>query len=288
MQQRFEYRQCLFPGVELMRAFSADTLHRHTHDHFGIGVIDYGGHASLSDAGQIEALAGDLIFVNPGEVHDGRPLSERGRSWRMLYLDIPIIQEAHLDATNDAAGDCVFAAPVLPQSRFRPIFESAFAAAISTDQDQLARLEEILLDIVAHLGSRKPRVDIPDSRIARRAKTRVDDDPTAPISCRELAAEAGVSRYQLHRAFIEHLGLAPHQYILQKRLALARRLIRAGAPLSQVAAATGFYDQSHMNRSFGRQFGISPGKYRTSEDQGNASASFSAIRAHLSKTSADR
>jgi len=45
-----------------------------------------------------------------------------------------------------------------------------------------------------------------------------------------MATESGVSRYQLHRAFIDHLGLAPHQYILQRRLALARRLIRAGIP----------------------------------------------------------
>jgi hypothetical protein len=59
MQHRFEYRQSRLSGVELMRALSARTLDRHTHDHFGIGVIDYVGYASLSDAGQVEALAGD-------------------------------------------------------------------------------------------------------------------------------------------------------------------------------------------------------------------------------------
>jgi len=131
MQHRFEYRQCILPGVELMRASSARTLHRHIHDHFGIGIIDWGGHTSISDAGQIEALAGDLIFVNPGEVHDGRPLSKQWRSWRMLYLDVSVIKGAYSDATGGAAGDVVFPSPVLTHSRFRNIYESAFAAACS-------------------------------------------------------------------------------------------------------------------------------------------------------------
>jgi AraC-like DNA-binding protein len=288
MQHRFEYRPSCLPGVELMRALSARTLARHTHDHFGIGIIDYGGHASLSDAGQIEAQAGDLIFINPGEVHDGRPLSDHGRSWRMLYLDVSIIQDAHADATQGASGDFVFPAPVLAQSRYRAIYESAFASASSSDADQQMRLEEILLNLVAQLGSRKARVDFPDGSILRQARMRVDDNPAAPITLRELAAEAGLSRYQLHRAFLEHFGLAPHQYILQRRLALARRLIREGRLLVDVAATSGFYDQSHMNRSFGRQFGISPGRYSASQDQCVASMSRKAIRAHLSKTPARR
>jgi AraC-like DNA-binding protein len=278
MQHRFEYRQSRLPGVELMRALSARTLDRHTHDHFGIGVIDYGGHSSLSDAGQVEALAGDLIFINPGEVHDGRPLSDHGRSWRMLYLDVSFIHDAHADATQGASGDFVFPVPVLAQSQYRAMYECAFAAASSSDADQSMRLEEILLNLVAQLGIRMARVDFPDGSIIRQARMRVDDNPAAPITLRELAAEAGVSRYQLHRAFVEHFGLAPHQYILQRRLALARRLIRVGTPLVDVAATAGFYDQSHMNRSFGRQFGISPGRYSASRNQ----------RAHLSKTARRR
>jgi AraC-like DNA-binding protein len=244
-----------------MRAVSARALPRHTHDHFGIGVIDQGGHASVSDAGQIEARAGDLIFINPGEVHDGRPLSGLERAWRMLYLDVSLIQDSHADTMDRAKGDFVFPTPVLNHKPFRTIFDSAFAAAVSEDPDQVMHLEENLLQLIAHLGNRiRPSV-LPDREIVRRVQAQINDHPAPPMRLQELAAEAGISRYQLHRAFIEHVGLAPHQYILQRRLALARRLIRKGMGLIDVAAIAGFYDQSHLNRSFYRQFGTSPGRY---------------------------
>jgi AraC-like DNA-binding protein len=77
----------------------------------------------------------------------------------------------------------------------------------------------------------------------------------------ELARESGVSRYQLIRAFARELGLTPHAYILQRRIALAQRLIRAGCDLADVAARAGFYDQSHLTRWFVRQFGVTPSRY---------------------------
>jgi len=46
---------------------------------------------------------------------------------------------------------------------------------------------------------------------------------------------------------------------LQRRVALARRLIAQGLPLAETAAACGFADQSHMTRQFVRKYGVSPG-----------------------------
>ncbi|MGH7880284.1 MAG: AraC family ligand binding domain-containing protein, partial [Candidatus Binataceae bacterium] len=76
-----------FAGVDAMSATSTRTFPRHTHDQYGMGVVDSGAHASLSDRGQVEAGPGSLIFVNPGEVHDGRAIGGRPRSWRILYFD---------------------------------------------------------------------------------------------------------------------------------------------------------------------------------------------------------
>lgn len=53
---------------------SEHTFPRHSHDHFGIGVISQGAQRSWSLLGQVEAGPGDVIIVNPGEVHDGMPL----------------------------------------------------------------------------------------------------------------------------------------------------------------------------------------------------------------------
>ena len=46
-----------------------------------------------------------------------------------------------------------------------------------------------------------------------------------------------------------------------RRLQRARAMIGAGEPLADIAAATGFCDQSHLNRHFKKAFGMSPGRW---------------------------
>ncbi len=63
------------------------------------------------------------------------------------------------------------------------------------------------------------------------------------------------------RAFTRATGLTPHAYQMQRRLLLARRLIRQGMALADAAALGGFADQSHMTRLFVRAYGVSPRRY---------------------------
>jgi AraC-like DNA-binding protein len=81
------------------------------------------------------------------------------------------------------------------------------------------------------------------------------------ISLDDLAALAGLGRFQLAVAFRREVGLPPHAYHVQVRVAAARRLLATGAPAVRVAAETGFADQSHMIRHFRRIMGITPGEY---------------------------
>jgi AraC-like DNA-binding protein len=92
-------------------------------------------------------------------------------------------------------------------------------------------------------------------------RERIDDDPAAAHPLEELAASAGISRFQMVRRFERLTGLTPHAYIVQRRLELARALIRTGAGLADAAAAAGFTDQSHLHRAFTARYGLTPGTY---------------------------
>jgi AraC-like DNA-binding protein len=46
-----------------------------------------------------------------------------------------------------------------------------------------------------------------------------------------------------------------------RRLQQARRMIETGEPLAEIAAETGFADQSHLNRHFKKAFGMTPGRW---------------------------
>ena len=55
--------------------------------------------------------------------------------------------------------------------------------------------------------------------------------------------------------------MPPHQYLISRRVDLARRLILEGEPLRSVAAASGFYDQPHLVRHFKRVLGVGPATF---------------------------
>jgi AraC family transcriptional regulator len=78
-----------------------------------------------------------------------------------------------------------------------------------------------------------------------------------------LAGAAGYSRAQFVRLFRRTTGTSPHRYVLLHRLEQARRLIQSSTlPLAEVASATGFASQSHLNSTFVRFFGRTPGDAR--------------------------
>jgi AraC-like DNA-binding protein len=263
--ERITYRRVALKGIDAMSATTSRTYPRHTHDQYGIGVIDSGGHASLSGRGQVEAGAGSLIFVNPGEVHDGRALGGRPRSWRMLYLEPAAMLAARDDVLEGATGASDFAAPVFADERLRLAFDTAFDSATKhgENSDEMVA-ETATLHLVALLAvnlSSKSRKSSTSTISIGRARDRIDADPAAPLTLASLADETGTSRYQLLRAFSRELGLTPHAYIVQQRLALARRLIRAGSTLVDAASEAGFSDQSHLTRMFARQFGVTPARY---------------------------
>ena len=60
---------CGLAGVTAVQADSHHIFPRHFHDQFGIGTVERGAQKSLSGRGIVEAIAGDTITVNPGEVH---------------------------------------------------------------------------------------------------------------------------------------------------------------------------------------------------------------------------
>jgi AraC-like DNA-binding protein len=255
-------------GVDAMTAVSARSFPRHTHDQYGIGVVDAGGHASASDHKQVEAGPGTLIFVNPGEVHDGQAIGGQPRAWRILYLDPALLEEARADISEGADHGFMFASAVFDDAPLRQLFNTAFAYthARTIGSCESMACETAMLRLAARMAVNATVRLPPTSAIAsiRLARKRMDDDPSAPLTLIELAGEAGLSRYQLLRGFARELGLTPHAYLMQQRIALARRLIRAGTPLAEAAFSAGFYDQSHLSRCFQRQFGIAPGRYLAS------------------------
>ena len=259
----FSIARCGMQGVEAVAADTAHAFGRHMHDQYGIGVILRGAQKSLSGRGIVEAQAGDIITVNPGEVHDGTPLGENGRAWRMLYFEPAALADTIKDLTEGVADSVELSQPVVRDPVSATRFFSLFRAMTGPlgGHSEIEARENLLLllaRLMAH-GHQKPVRGAPLG--ISQARARIDDDPSAPLSLSELAGIGGVSQFQLVRSFSKATGLTPHAYLVQRRLQRARTLIVAGAALADAAQASGFADQSHMTRLFVRTYGLSPGLY---------------------------
>ncbi|MFS8045568.1 helix-turn-helix domain-containing protein [Rhizobium sp. BR 314] len=250
-------------GVEAVKAETGHSFPKHTHDQFGIGLIDAGAQASLSGRGMVRAEAGDIISVNPNEVHDGMPVGD-SRAWSMLYFDPRVIADLLQNIGEGRMSEVEFPSPVIRNAELVSKFRTLFPLLIdqSAPQDGLLR-DGLLLSLVARVmsESRPSLRDVAVPAAIGRARELIDDDPAAPFTLAELANVCGLSQFQFLRAFSKATGLTPHAYLLQRRIQEARRLIALGMPLAEAAFACGFADQSHMTRLFVRNFGVSPGAY---------------------------
>ncbi len=256
-----EQRRSALAGVEAFTLTSDRSFPRHAHDAFGVGVLSVGAHRSWSGVGHVEACAGDVITVNPGEMHDGDPVAGRVRSLRMLYFDPGLVARA---LREDLPCDAEIARPVLNDPLLAERFGRLFACLTAPAPDTL-HAEQSALRMLAHLLALYGRCPLslsdPPPAVAR-ALQRLREAPELPIALADLAALSGVSRFQLLRGFARAVGTTPHAYQLQQRVRLARRLLAAGQRPAEAAAGAGFADQSHLTRAFRRQFGVTPARYR--------------------------
>ncbi|ACP27417.1 transcriptional regulator, AraC family [Sinorhizobium fredii NGR234] len=249
-------------GVEVVEAATRHAFARHTHEQFGIGLIHQGAQTSHSGRGTVEAEAGDVITVNPGEVHDGAPIGDAGRSWRMLYLEPSLVEAAVTDISDGRWKACEFADPVIRNIALAARFRAIFAVAASAGGTEAGlRWDELAVTLLAEALRLVPRSPARPPRSIAAAVGLIDDDPLKPLTLADLAQASGLSRFQVVRGFARATGLTPHAYLMQRRIDIVRRLIGEGMPLAEAAIAGGFADQSHMTRVFVRKYGFSPGAY---------------------------
>lgn len=253
--------------VEFLRASYRDfAFPSHLHPGFAIGIIEHGAQRFSTRRGSSELMPeGTLCAINPGEVHEGRAGAEGGWSYRMFYPSANLVARSLCDDLNTApAPACRFDAHVFTDAELYDTFltlhhTSRLAAdLLERESRTLVFLRQLFRRHARHRASPQP-THLP--RTAGLVKQVLHARFTEAISIGDLARVTGVSETQVIRSFSHETGMAPHAYLLALRVENAKQLIRRGKPLVEVAAETGFSDQSHLHRHFKRLTGMTPGVF---------------------------
>lgn len=253
--------------VELLRAtFVTQRFARHVHEGYALGVIETGGLRFDYLGREHRAAQGSVNLVEPGEPHNGDAGGGAGWSYRMLYLQPELVRRA-AEQIGIRAQQPHFPSGVLQDAplaaRLRELhglLETRAGSALELD----ARLLGLLVRWVAlHAeGPPHPPRSGAEPSAVRRALELLHARWDSELRLEELARVAGLSPFHLVRVFGKAMGVPPSRYLVQLRVARARRMLAEARPLAEVAVACGFADQSHLTREFKRILGVPPGRYR--------------------------
>jgi AraC family transcriptional regulator len=121
----------------------------------------------------------------------------------------------------------------------------------------------LAIHMARHYGSNRAEVQNPGHSPARnqirRAIEHIHEHLAEDLSLASLAQVASLSPYHFARLFKRSTGLAPHQYLVRCRVEKGRQiLVNSRTSVAEVAAQTGFCDQSHFAAHFKRIYGLAP------------------------------
>ncbi|WP_081336966.1 AraC family transcriptional regulator [Pseudomonas putida] len=268
MSNWIDLKQDADTGIESVRAhFVGHAYDPHWHDSFLVGVTEQGVQQFNCRRVRHRSTPGQVFLLEPGDIHDGLAPTDEGFTYSTLYLE-PTWLDQQLRALFEHAPDDSlpsFADTLCHDERLAQATALAFQA-VHTQDLRIVRqtaMDDLLACLTRHLHWRR-RIN-PDPRLpltAQRARDYLHANLERDIGLEDLAHACGIDRFRLTRAFKAAFGIAPHAYLIQLRLARARRLLAQGQTPAEVAVALGFADQSHLGRWFRRAYRLTPADYR--------------------------
>ena len=260
----FSAKGTSLPDV-LHARFVRHAYSRHTHDEYVVGIIETGVQRLDLERGVHYSPAGSIVLINPGESHTGGPGLPDGYVYRTFYPSESLIRTAAAELGTTSAILPSFRKPVFTDQYLYDVlfaFHRSLADPLSAleQETHLRHAISLLVRRYTEPGSSKSRL-AGATPASRRARQYLDERYMRDVSLSELATACGCSPFHLARAFTAQFGLPPHAYLNNLRVKNAKRMIRAGTPLADVAYAVGYCDQSHLNRRFKRIVGVTPRQY---------------------------
>jgi len=254
-------------GLELKEAsFQRRSFPTHFHDAYSIGIIRQGVEKmTVKDCNYILPTQ-SVVIVNAFEAHSNTFYNEEKWTYQSVYVNADLLSYFQKIGSPFPKSKGVQFQNFL-QDDF--LYQSLVHFHEDVRGNKREALQNICLHLLQHYQNEKPE----QAPHYFHFKAQIEDIQSylasnclEKINLEVLAQRHKLSAYQFTRAFKSHTGLTPANYLTLLRLNHAKELLSQKVALSEVALASGFYDQSHLSNYFKKFFGITPLSYKRNSE----------------------
>ena len=249
-------QEALGPGLLATRTrFAGGTeLSEHAHEGATLSIPFQGTFLEVYGRREQEIDPSRALYKSPGFRHKNLVGPE---GFDGVLVEISGDRHDWIEAATGSIG----ADQLLCDSLSRPLLRAFRWAWQSEAPGKALHLESLVLQILGRLGSRNTTSQRPRwlGSVIERLRDAFPERPTLD----ELARSARVHPVHLAQVFRRHEGCSVGAYVERLRIdAVCTELTEGDLGLAELAATTGFADQSHMTRVFRRMLGTTPARFR--------------------------
>jgi len=251
------------PHVELRSTHkSAQAYKTHSHNQLSIGAIEEGVTLVQYLGEEQAARAGDIVLIEPGQAHSCNPQEGQLRSYHMLYLDTEWCL-SRLSAIYKHRIEHLHCDQFIVKDS--SLFKTYLLLVQAILAQRLVEVESLLENLSFSILSKycAPRLaGDEEHEITRYLRRHLVSDLLSPPTLDDLASELACRKETIVRLFKRDTGLPPMAFLNNVRIEKAKSLLRTGTGIAEVAAETGYVDQSHFHKAFVNYTASTPRQYQ--------------------------
>ena len=251
---------------------AVEPLPKHSHQEYQLGM-SFNCQGEYFYRGAYHPIpVGNLSIIHSGEVHSPseRTYLPQPATFWMMHVKPSLLEDTALEIAGNPKVP-FFTEPVLGDRHLVKLFQN-LCLTLPSNSSQLKQ-DSAILDFFSYLithktklnpksySTEKPAIPKATGRVIALVCDYLQANYADNVSLAELADLVGMSRFYLSRLFRREKGISLNAYQTQIKVDRAKKLLSQEMPISQVATATGFYDQSHFGYHFKRLVGTTPGNY---------------------------
>ena len=226
----------------------------HTHEELTIFAIKKGSLNLIFNDTSFEFLPNQIVIINNNIPHLAS-LNIQSKDGYIIYLKKEYLKTIDFDFTSSYE--------IVKQKNIHKNFIKMCDCLLDKKVSLLEKEEKFFSFCLSFFSFELKQINIKEeSSLALDIKKYLDENYLEELILDDLTLKFDLTVVHLIRVFKKEFGLAIHAYILNKKVQKAKELLFSNMPIIEVAQNSGFFDQSHLNRSFKRIFQITPKEYQ--------------------------